>query len=266
MDLQLKGKSVVITGGGTGIGKAMAMEFAREGALVSICGRREDRLLKTKQEAVEQGYDFHTYVVDVTDCKSLEAMADAVSAARGGIDIWVNNAGVAINRPVLDFTDEEYRYIVSINQDAVFYGSRIAGRHMIRQGRGGVILNASSYASIIPHSEGAVYAATKAAVSSMTKTFAANFAPYGIRVVGYIPGMIASEISTESIRENGAHYVSNIALQRLGVPEDLAKPMVFMASPAAGYITGVDIEISGGKYIVQNPTLPWEQAGRESGK
>lgn len=259
MDLHLTGKSVVITGGATGIGKAAALEFAREGARVSVCGRRAAVLEAFAAEAAAAGLTIDTYVADVTDGAAMERMASEVAQKCGGIDVWINNAGIAINRGALEFTEEEYRTILSINLDAVFFCSRIAARYMIKQNCGGVIINASSYASRIPHSEGAVYAATKAAVSNLTKSFAANLAPYGIRVVGYIPGMIRSEISAESIRANEEQYTSNIALQRLGTPEDLAKPIVFMASDAAGYISGIDLEIAGGKYAAQNCTYPWEK-------
>lgn len=125
--------------------------------------------------------------------------------------------------------------------------------------KSGVIINISSYASKIPHSEGAIYAASKAAVSSLTKTLAADLAPYNIRVVGIIPGMIQCDISKDSIKENGPSYVQNIAMKRLGVPEDLAKPIVFVSSDAAGYMSGFDMEITGGKYAAQNTDWPWER-------
>ena len=124
---------------------------------------------------------------------------------------------------MLDFTKEEYDAVMNIDLAGVFEGCRIAGRHMIAQGRGGVIINASSFASRIPHTEGAVYAAAKSGVSSFTKTFAANFAPYGIRVLGYIPGMIQTEISRVSISENRELYTQNVALKRLGEPEESGK-------------------------------------------
>ena len=125
--------------------------------------------------------------------------------------------------------------------------------------KSGVIINISSYASKIPHAEGAVYAASKAAVSSLTKTLAANLAPYNIRVMGIIPGMIQSDISEDSIKVNRASYVQNIAMKRLGVPEDLAKPIVFVCSDAASYMSGFDMEITGGKYAAQNTDWPWER-------
>ena len=258
MDLHLNGKSVVVTGGSAGIGKAAAMEFAREGANVSVCGRTMSRLEDMQKECAALGLSMDIYQTDVSDPEALADMADRIAKKQGGIDVWINNAGLTVNKPALEFTKEEYDHIMNTDLYAVFEGCRIAGRHMIRQGRGGVILNASSYASKIPHTEGAVYAAAKAGVSSFTKTFAANFAPYGIRVIAFIPGMIETEISRDSIRENRELYTQNVALGRLGMPEDLAKPLVFLSSDACSYITGVDIEISGGKYIVQNARYSWD--------
>lgn len=258
MDLHLTGKVVVITGGGTGIGKATAEAFAREGAKVVICGRRLEKLEQTQTEFRAEGLEIAIRQLDVCDIAAVQALADEIAATYGSIDVWVNNAGIAINKPVLDFTDEDYDRIMQTNLRSVYEGSRIAGRQMIRQGTGGVIINASSYASKIPHANGTIYAATKAAVSNMTKTFAANFAPYGIRVVGFIPGMIVTEISEDEVRKHEAHFVQNVALKRLGKPADMAKPIVFLASDACGYVTGVDLEVSGGKYVVQNAMEPWK--------
>lgn len=261
MDLNLAGKSVVITGGATGIGKETALEFCREGAKVSVCGRTMSKLRAMQKECADMGFAVDIYQVDVADTAEVEKMADDVAAKCGGIDVWINNAGIAIDKPAMEFTEEDYDKVMDIDLKGVFYGCRIAGRHMIDQGRGGVIINASSFASKIPHCEGAIYAAAKSGVSSFTKTFAANFAPYGIRVVGYIPGMIQTGISADCISKNRDLYTANIAAQRLGVPEDLAKPLVFLASDACGYVTGFDMEISGGKYIVQDPKYSWERKG-----
>jgi NAD(P)-dependent dehydrogenase (short-subunit alcohol dehydrogenase family) len=258
MDLHLEGKSVVITGGGTGIGKEAAREFAREGAVVSICGRTLSKLQAMQEEAGREGLTIHIYQADVADFKSIETMADRIASDFGGIDVWLNNAGVSVNKPIMDFTRDDWNFVIETNLAGVFEGTRIAARHMIKQGRGGVVINTSSYNAKIPLAPGGIYGASKAGVSNLTKSFAANLAPYGIRVISIIPGMIETEISKETISKNRALYVQNIALQRLGRPEDLAKPMVFLASEAAGYITGVDIEIHGGKYDVQDSSVPWE--------
>ena len=177
MDLHLTGKHVVITGGATGIGRAAALEFCREGASVSVCGRTMEKLEKMKQEFSGLGFEADIYQVDVSDFKSVERMADEAAKKHGGIDIWINNAGIAINRPVLDFTKEEYDAVMNIDLAGVFEGCRIAGRHMIAQGRGGVIINAASFASRIPHTEGAVYAAAKSGVSSFYENLRGELCP-----------------------------------------------------------------------------------------
>ena len=257
MELNLKDKVVIITGGATGIGKCTAIEYLKEGAHVAVCARTLKNLENAKAECAELGYELDIYQVDVSDTASLEKLACDVEAKYGGIDIWINNAGTSVRRPALDFTPEEFERIRKVDFDAVFYGSQIAGRHMIAKGRKGCIVNVSSYTAIMGHTELAVYASCKAAVSSLTKTFAANLAPYGIRVVGFLPGMIVTEISKNSIAKNRDLYIQNVALGRLGEVEDLAKPIVFLTSDACGYMTGIDLQITGGKYIVQDPRRAW---------
>ncbi len=258
MELNLKDKSVVITGGATGIGKACALEFLKEGAKVSVCNRTQAKLDAAKAEFKELGYDIGTYQVDVGNADELKAFAAEVVKANGGIDVWVNNAGIDIHYKALDFPVEIYDQIMKTNVYAVFEGSRIAAEYMKAAGKGGVIINIESYTVKIPHTEGSVYAASKAAVGSFTRSFAANLAPYGIRVVGIIPGMIETDIAKDAIAVNRDLYTANIAMQRLGQPEDLAKPVVFLSSDCAAYITGVEVEIAGGKYAVQNSRYSWQ--------
>ena len=258
MELNLKDKSVVITGGATGIGKSVALEFLKEGAKVSVCNRTQAKLDAVRAEFAELGYEIYTYQADVGNAEELRKFAEASAEKNGGIDVWINNAGVDIHYKALDFPIEVYEEIMRTNVYAVFEGSRIAAGYMKEQNRGGVIINIESYTVKIPHTEGSVYAASKAAVGSFTKSFAANLAPYGIRVVGIIPGMIETDIAREAIKVNRDLYTANIAMQRLGQPEDLAKPIVFLSSDCAAYISGVEIEIAGGKYAVQNSRYAWE--------
>ena len=266
MDLHLENKSVVVTGGGTGIGREIAREFAREGARVSICGRRLEKLENVKLELIKEGLDCDCYQVDVSDFEAVRAMANNASCVNGGIDIWINNAGVGKSDSLLNYTKHDYDYIMKINLESVFEGCRIAAEHMISQNRGGVIINASSFASKIPSVESAVYAASKAAVSSFTKTFAATLAPYGIRVCGYIPGVISTEINANVIERQTKANIPHIALHSIAEPVVLAKPVVFLASDACSYITGFEMEISGGKFIVQNSYVAWEIAEQDKAK
>lgn len=256
MDLHLQGKTAVITGGGTGIGRAAALEFAREGVRVAAVARRAEPLQELADEFRKNGWPFYWESGDVTDRRQMEAFAEHVWNTFGGLDIWMNNAGIAIDKPLMEFTEEDWNRMLTTNLEAVFDGTRLAASYMMKQ-EGGVILNASSFASRIPHANGVIYAATKAAVSNLTKSTAAALAPYGIRVVGYIPGMIMTPISERSIQNYREDFVRNISLGRLGRPEDLAAPLVFLASDRASYITGVDVEISGGKFAVQDCQMPW---------
>lgn len=262
MELGLKGKIVVITGGGTGIGKAAAAEFLREGAKVWVIGRRTAPLKEAAEEMAAEGLTLSYESVDVTDAESVKAFTSSLKEKEGRIDIWVNNAGIGINKPFFAFTPEDWNKVVSINMEAVFSCTQIVGRIMKEQ-KGGVIVNASSFTSKIPHADGIIYGATKAAVSSMTRSTAAALAPWNIRVVGYIPGMIVTPISEEEIAKYGDKYTRDISQQRLGHPEDLAKPIVFLASDAAQYITGVELEVSGGKFAVQDCKLAWNLAEKE---
>lgn len=259
MDLHLNGKVVVITGGAGGIGGATGEEFLREGVRLAVCGRSEAKLRHYAEKMGSAGYSPVFYeCADVADESEIKRFVEHVIKEFGKIDIWINNAGIAINKYFLDFTDEDWNNIQGINLKGVWTCCRAVAPYMMEQ-KSGVIINISSYASKIPHAEGSVYAASKAAVSSLTKSLAADLAPYNIRVVGIIPGMIQCDISKESIKENKAEYVQNIAMKRLGVPEDLAKPIVFVSSDAAGYMSGFDMEITGGKYAAQNTDWPWER-------
>ena len=258
MDLGLKGKSVVITGGATGIGKAIALEYLREGAFVSVCCRTKEKLLNFAKECDEMGFSIDTYVCDVSKANDLADFGAAV-AKKHGIDIWINNAGTNIHHLLTEYTREEYDTIVNTNLFGVYEGSRIAAKYMISQGRGGVIANASSWSVKIPHTESALYAATKCAVSSLTRTFAATLAPYNIRTFSYVPGFIVTEFSRGLAENNHDNLVANIAQHRLGTPEDVAKIVVFNSSDAASYVTGCDIEMSGGKYAVQNTGYSWDR-------
>ena len=258
MDMGLKGKVVVITGGSQGIGKAAALEFAKEGCQVCVCARRQERLDAAKSHFEAQGFELFTQQVDVTKYDQLEAFADAVVAKYGRIDVWINNAGTNKFKMVIDYDYEDLMRIVETNLISMIMGSKFAAERMKETG-GGVILSASSFAALMPYAGKAPYAACKSGVLVMTKALAAEFAPYHIRVNAYIPGLIRTEISQPNIDLMGEKLLQDIPMKRYGEPEDLAKALVFLASDAAsGYVNGAALEISGGKRCVQNPWYAYE--------
>lgn len=258
MDMNLQGKTVVITGGGTGIGKAGALEFLKEGCNVCICGRRLEKLEQTKAEYAALGYDLMIRQADVTDYNAMAALADAVEAAYGQIDVWVNNAGSNHIKSLMDYDVEEFRDMTDAILVSVFSGSKIAAERMRKHGKGGVILNASSFSAVIPNAGRAPYSACKAGVSSLTRTFAAELAKDNIRVIAYVPGMTATEISAKNIELNGPALMKDIPMQRFGQAEDCAKLLVFLASDNASYINGTQIEVHGAKLCVQNPLYSYQ--------
>lgn len=256
MDLGLDGKVVLITGGATGIGKATALAFLKEGCRVAICGRRQEKIEETVQEFAEKGHQLFGVAADAAKLEDITDFSNRVVREYGKIDVWINNAGVYPQRAILDMTEDEWDETFRINVKSIFMGTKLAAHHMKGQGKG-VIINAASFASIIPSAGSSAYAATKAAVLSFTRTSAAELAPLNIRVFAFIPGMIKSEMTEVVIEKKRQFLTEQIALNRLGEPEDIADPLVFLASDAARYITGNAVEISGGKFCVQNPMYAW---------
>ncbi len=258
MELGLTNRVVAVTGGAAGIGKGCVQAFLQEGCRVAICGRSLEKLAAAKAEFRQMGYEVLTCVADVTQSQELVDFAAKVEAEYGGIDVWINNAGKFMIKNLLDMSEDEWDEIFKQNVKSVFIGAKVAAPHLIKRG-GGVIFNASSYASIIPSASVGAYAATKAAVSSINRVLAAELAPFGIRVIAYAPGVVVTDMSAAMISANGPKIAEQSALNRLGVPGDVANYLVFLASDAASYITGTTVEISGGKLCVQNPAQPWNQ-------
>lgn len=259
MDLDLREKVVVITGGGSGIGKSAAMSYLAEGSRVVICGRTQSKLDAFEKECSDAGYaDFMAVQVDVTKREQQERLLQKTVERFGGLDIWINNAGTNIRKPLLEASESDYDTVMNTNLKALFTGMQIAGTYMKEHG-GGVIVNLSSFASRIPFAGTGVYAATKWGVNALTQVGAAEMAPYGIRVFGVIPGIIVSDMTRDRLEKSKDALLSQIPLNRLGEPDDLGPIIAFLSSGKGGYVTGVNIEISGGKCCVQNPLFEWDR-------
>jgi NAD(P)-dependent dehydrogenase (short-subunit alcohol dehydrogenase family) len=194
---------------------------------------------------------------DVSDEKMFSKFADNVENIFGGIDIWINNAGIYPQSKITDMSTNDWNYTFQANVNSVFIGSKLAKEKLIKR-NGGVLINASSFAALMPSVTSGAYAATKSAVYSMTKSLAAELAPKNIRVFGYIPGVIATDMTKEVIEKGEDTVLSQLALNRVGNVEEVAYPLLFLSSDYASYITGTFIEISGGKFCVQNPSQGWD--------
>jgi len=256
MDINLNNKVAVITGGTAGIGLATAEIFAREGAEVAICSRKESNVTNALALLDKKGLNVYGEAIDVSDRSSLFDFADRVEEKFGGIDIWVSNAGIFLQKKIIDTSEDEWRKIMDINLKSIYYGGLIAADKFKKRG-GGVLINAASFASLMPAVGSGAYAASKAAITSMTKSLAAELAPFNIRVVGFIPGIIETPMTESWIEQKGEILADQSVLQRIGRPEEVANALLFLASEKASFITGTCIEITGGKFCVQNPRDAW---------
>jgi 3-oxoacyl-[acyl-carrier protein] reductase len=262
MDLGLKDKRVVITGSSRGIGYAIAQAFLEEGARVLLNGVDRTRLAQAETELQTGDKRVSAFATDIASVDGAKRLFAEVDRLWGGLDVCVNNAAIheATDFTILD--EDRWDQTVNMNLKSVYLCAQAAFERMSKQGTGGVILNASSFAARIPAYPYGVYSTTKAAIINMTRGMAAEFAPWNIRVNAYVPGFIATAMNADTIAKNGALAMSQIALNRAGTVEEVAAPVVFLASAQAGYISGAALEISGGKFSVQYPKGNWDRAER----
>lgn len=262
MDLKLAGKVVAVTGGTTGIGAEIALAYAREGCKVAVCGRSVSKIKEIEDRFQAEGLEVFAMSVDVSKNDELKGFITAIAEKFGRLDVLVNNAGINNRKPFHTYSEEEWHSLVDINFKAVFYGCAFAAEEMRKTG-GGVIINTSSFTSTIPTCGIALYSATKAAVDQLTRVFAAELAADHIRVVSIQPGMVVTPLTKDNCEKNFEKLVSAIPMKRLATPEDMVSGYLFLASEQAGYINGITLKITGGKFATQNPHYAYREAGAQ---
>ena len=244
----VEGKVAIVTGGGTGVGAGIAREFAANGATVLIASRKAENLAKRSATRFAQaGGVCEFQICDVRDPAAVDEMIVAAVRHFGRLDVMINNHGASLKIPSLQLSPNAWKAIVAVNLDGVFFCSRAAARQFIEQKSGGGIINISSEASLTGFAIYPPYAAAKAGVNNLTKTHSAEWAQYGIRVNCLILGPIetpAWELLLDE--ETKRRMAATRALKRLGTPEEIAYPCIFLASDASSYITGAVIEVIGG--------------------
>jgi 3-oxoacyl-[acyl-carrier protein] reductase len=270
MNIDLGGKVALVTGAGRGIGREIARTLAREGVTTVATDVGEAGLGDLAREFAGNGWRGRFCPCDVRDAKRIAEVVEETVGEHGRIDILVNNAGVAGaafapggSSYVEDLAEEDWDRLLDVNLKGTFLMCRAVIPVMKRQ-RAGRILNAASFAAIVPSVGGAAYAASKAGVVSLTRVLAGELGPWNITVNGYAPGMIPTEMNhfTERPRERQERLLDTLALRRWGEPSDIAGLICFLASDLAGYITGALIDISGGKLTVQMPRVAYERAAQ----
>jgi NAD(P)-dependent dehydrogenase (short-subunit alcohol dehydrogenase family) len=258
--MRLQGKVAVITGGGSGIGKATAIAFAREGARVVIGNRNVEAGEATIRQIREAGGEGRFVRTDVTVAAQVQHLIESAVAAYGKLDCLFNNAGINMAGSVVDVSEADWDYTLDVNLKSVFLGSKYALPHLISNG-GGTIVNDSSNAGLIGRPNDPVYCASKHGIIGLTKSMALRHGPQNVRVNAICPGPIESSMMVEGRQAMGdaaafdRMAASLTALKRIAPAEEVAELVVFLASDAARNITGAAIPIDGGKTAGMLPGL-----------
>ncbi len=244
----LASKIVLVTGGASGIGFAIAKAFAQNGSKVIIVGRNEEKLRKAVEEL---GENAKAYPFDLSELGKLPELVAKIKENAGAIDVLVNNAGINMKKDAQNVSDEEYERIIRTNQTAVFALSREVGKSMTARHTGSIIM-ISSMASQYGIPKVVAYTASKSAVEGMTRALAVEWSPRGVRVNCIAPGFIATEMSAKALngdRERKQKVLSRTPMNRLGDPEDVANAALFLGSEQSRFITGVVLPVDGGNSI-----------------
>ncbi len=241
-------KVAIVTGGGSGLGYAIAEKFLQNGIITIIAGRDKEKLNKAKEQL---GENCHAVTCDVSNLSSIPAFVDTVLQQFGRIDILVNNAGINQKKEFTEVTDEEFQNVMTTNVTSVFSMSREVVKHMLVRGSGNII-NISSMAAQYGLPKVIAYSASKTAIDGMTRAMAVELSPKGIRVNAIAPGFIYSamtEKALDSDPERKSKVFGRTPMGHMGQPADIGEAALFLAGDAAKYITGVILPVDGGNSI-----------------
>jgi NAD(P)-dependent dehydrogenase (short-subunit alcohol dehydrogenase family) len=243
----LSGKVAVVTGGNTGLGEAFAMALAEVGASVVLAARTRERSEVVATEITALGGEAIPVDLDVREPDQVERMLDEVTGRLGPVDILVNNAGVCYHRPAAEVPREEWLDTFDVNVHGLWYCAQTVGKQMIERG-GGVIVNIGSISAMIvnrPQMQPA-YNASKAALHQLTKSLAAEWAPYNVRVNALAPGYVKTAMAPVDEPRFRRHWIEDAPMQRYAMPEELGPSLVYLASDASSFMTGSVLVVDGG--------------------
>jgi len=246
--VELIGKVALITGGAQGIGKAIALLLARNGADIVVTDVNLERAEETSGEIQALGRKGMALKADVSRLAEVEALVQTVVEKFGRIDILVNNAGIARDKLILRMTEEDWDAVLGVNLKGTFNCTKAVIKHMSKQ-RSGKVVNIASVGGEMGNAGQANYSASKAGVIGLTKTLAREFAQRGININAIAPGYIQTPM-TDALPEKAKEELKRmIPMERLGQPEDVARAVLFLVSEASSYITGHVLNVNGGIYM-----------------
>ncbi|MDH3233233.1 MAG: glucose 1-dehydrogenase [Alphaproteobacteria bacterium] len=246
----IEGRVALVTGASSGLGRQFALTLARAGAKVALCARRMDRLAQLADEISEFDGRALPVELDVTNAGSVREAVQATETELGAISIVVNNSGVAIVKPPLEFEEADWDTVLDTNLKGAWLVAREAASAMARHGHGGSIINIASMLAERITGQNVAYAASKAGLVHMTHALAFELARYGIRVNAISPGYIETEMNRDFLAsKRGQEMLKRVPLRRYGKPEDLDGVLMLLASDASEFITGAVIAADGGHAV-----------------
>ncbi len=246
--MKLGNRVAIVTGGAQGIGRAIALGLAREGADVVVADIQPDRAAEAAAEVAALGRRSLAQAVDVSTVADLEALIQATQTEFGTIDILVNNAGIALPTPFLETTEADWDRIIDVNLKSAFFCTQLVARVMAAK-RKGAIVNLASTSSFVAGRQEVPYAISKAGVRMLTAAAAAELAPYNVRVNAIAPGLIKTPLTAKhfpSPEALEARVKAKAPMGRAGTPEDLVEAVIFLCSDGADYVTGHTLVVDGG--------------------
>ena len=261
MELDLSGRVVVVTGAARGIGRTIAETFLRERSVVVGLDVRTEDLAWLDDARAAAGLEGASLACDVTDGERTRAVVAEVVERLGRVDVLVNNAGINVEGTVEELSDADWDRCFAVNVGGVFKMCRAVAPVMRAQGAGRIV-NAASFAAIVPSVGAGAYAASKSAVVQLTRTLAGELGPWGVTVNAYAPGMVPTAMNGFAEMPAAAQdrLLDTLTLRRWGEPQEVADAVLFLASDAARYVTGTLLDVSGGKLATQLPQRAHERA------
>jgi len=247
--LPLEGRVALVTGSSSGIGAAIARHLAARGARVAVTSRSADRAQAVAEEIIAVGGSATAYVADLTVAERCGELVEAVAADHGRLDILVNNAGIGMVRASVAITLEEWNQAIAVDLTAPFLCAQAAGRRMLETGCGGVIINIGSVFGRLGMPERTAYCAAKHGLGGVTRALAAEWAPYGVRVLQVDPAFVRTDFILESMARGGFQpddVERRTPLGRMADPAEVATTVAFLASDDAAYLTGSSVAVDGG--------------------
>lgn len=262
MTMELNGKVCVVTGAASGMGRELALKYARSGARLALLDYNESALQAVVAEIAETGVQVTGLAVDVSSAQQLSDAFSQIEDRLGGIQVLANCAGISTSKLFLDVEEEEWDRVMNINLKSVYMASRLAAKNMIAHGiAGGRIITISSISSKIGEVGNGVYSVSKAGINCLTQVLAQEWGQYGISVVAVCPGYVNTELMMQAIRTRGPlegmtaeeyeqSLLAQVPLGRMVEPEEIADFMLFLSTPYADYITGVSLTMAGGRMLI----------------